>query len=177
MLLVDQLEELFTDPAITAGETDSFLRALGILVRTGEVWCLATVRSDFYDRCLQTPALVELKGVDGQMDLLPPDAGALQRIISRPAAFAGLRFEAAPSGETLDARILADAAKHPDALPLLQYLLRELFESRQSDGQLTLAEYAKLGGVEGAWAAGRRRSSRSRTPCGRRRCRSCSMPW
>ena len=79
------------------------------------------------------------------MDLLPPDAGALQRIISRPAAFAGLRFEAAPSGETLDARILADAAKHPDALPLLQYLLRELFESRQSDGQLTLAEYAKLG--------------------------------
>ena len=59
VLLVDQLEELFTDPAITAGETDSFLRALGILVRTGEVWCLATVRSDFYDRCLQTPALVE----------------------------------------------------------------------------------------------------------------------
>jgi WD40 repeat protein len=150
VLLVDQLEELFTDKAITAVEADCFLRAVGHLVRTGQLWCLATVRSDFYDRCLLTPALVELKGTDGQMDLVPPDAGALQRIITLPATFAGLRFESSTAGETLDAQILAETAKHPESLPLLEYLLRELYEGRLADGRLTQAKYNELGGVEGA---------------------------
>ena len=151
VLVLDQLEELFTDPAITAAEADGFLRAVGVLVRTGNLWCLATVRSDFYDRCLLTPALVQLmQGDQGQMNLLPPDAGALQRIITLPASFAGVRFETAASGETLDARILADTAAHPEALPLLEYLLRELYEERSGDGKLTLAHYDALGGVEGA---------------------------
>ena len=149
-LLIDQFEELFTDPALTPAEVDSFLRAVGLLVRSGHVWCLATVRSDFYDRCLLTPALVELKGAEGQIDLLPPDAGALQRIITRPATFAGLRFTATESGETLDQRILADTVAHPEALPLLEYLLRELYEGRSTDGQLAFDQYARLGGVEGA---------------------------
>jgi WD40 repeat protein len=150
VLLVDQFEELFTDPAITPAEVDCFLRAVGVLVRSGDLWCLATVRSDFYDRCLLTPALMELRGSDGQMDLLPPDAGALRRIITHPASFSGLRFEAAASGETLDERILADTVAHPEALPLLEYLLRELYEGRSAEGQLTLQRYESLGGVEGA---------------------------
>ena len=150
VLLVDQLEELFTDSTLVPTETDAFLRTVGLLVHTGHFWCLASVRSDFFDRCLLTPALMELKGADGQVDLLPPDAGALRRIISRPAALANLRFEAAESGETLDERILADTAGHPEALPHLEYLLRELYEGRSADGQLNLAQYAALGGVEGA---------------------------
>ena len=180
VLLVDQLEELFTDPSITAAEADCFLRAVGLLVRTGQVWCLATVRSDFYDRCLLTPALVELEGADGQMDLLPPDAGALHRIITLPASFAGLRFEQSAAGESLDARILAETVKHPESLPLVEYLLRELYEGRSAEGRLTLAKYEELGGVEGRYAAARRRfsatSPRAILP-GKRRWASCSMSW
>ena len=151
VLLVDQLEELFTDPAITAVEAECFLRAIGVCVRTGQIWCLATVRSDFFDRCLLTPALVDLMGNDGQFNLLPPDVAALHRIITLPAALAGLRFQAAPSGETLDARILAETANHPEALSLLEYLLRELYEGRSADSRLTQAKYDELGGVEGAF--------------------------
>ena len=125
VLLVDQLEELFTFAKITPAEADSFLRAVALLVRTGYFWCLATVRSDFYDRCLLTPALVELMGNDGQFNLLPPDAGSIERMIALPAALSGLRFETSAAGESLDARILAETVSDPEALPLLEYLLRE----------------------------------------------------
>ena len=41
---------------------------------------------------------------------------------------------------------------HPELLPLLEYVLRELFEERTREGVLAYATYEKLGGVVGALA-------------------------
>jgi WD40 repeat protein len=151
LLLVDQLEELFTHSEVTPAAITAFLVALQALARSGAVWILATVRSDFYARCQAFPVLTALKEGKGSYDLLAPGPAELQRIITEPVWLAGLRYERkADTGETLDQRILNDAVKHPEALPLLEYLLRELYQRRSAEGVLTFAEYERLGGVEGA---------------------------
>ena len=151
VLLVDQWEELHTHPAIDAAQREAFLRALEELARCGAVWVLGTVRSDFYAECQKSERLMRMKGTAGQADLLPARPDALRRIIAAPAALAGLRFERhAETGQTLDQRLLDDAAEHPEALPLLEFTLRELFEHRTPEGVLTWAEYNTLGGVQGA---------------------------
>ena len=150
-LLLDQFEEIFSHAAISPADRDAFITSIDALARSGAVWVLATVRSDFYEQCQTLPRLMELKGAHGQFDLLPPNAEALRRIITAPASLAGLRYERNEStGEALDRRLLDDALRHPEALPLLEYALRELFEHREPDGTLTLARYRELGGVEGA---------------------------
>ena len=150
VLLVDQLEELFTHPAITEAEAAASLAALQALAVTGCVWVLATVRSDFYDRCQRFPVLMAMKGERGQIDLLPPEPSDIHRIITGPAMLAGVGFEKNPGGESLDQRILNDAVGHPEALPLLEFTLAQLYEARTAEGSLTFAAYDKLGGVEGA---------------------------
>ncbi len=150
VLLVDQLEELFTHPAITEEEAAVFLGALQALAVSGCVWVLSTVRSDFYDRCRHFPALMAMKGERGQMDLLPPKPSDIHRIITGPAMLAGVTFEKNAAGESLDQRILNDAVGHPEALPLIEFALAQLYETRTGEGMLTFAAYEKLGGVEGA---------------------------
>ncbi|MFH0953772.1 MAG: AAA family ATPase [Verrucomicrobiota bacterium] len=151
MLLVDQLEELFTDKRLTDAHREQFVNALEAMARSGVVWVLATVRSDFYPYCQRLPALMRAKEGPGQIDILPPAADALRRLIECPAGLAGLVFE--KRGETsLADRILDDATAHAGLLPLVSYVLRELFERRTPEGVLTFAAYDQLGGVEGALA-------------------------
>ncbi len=151
VLLVDQLEELFTHPAITPEAIQRFALAVEALVSSGQVWVLATLRSDFYGRLQQHPQWVTLKEGDGQYDVLPLRQAHIHRVITEPAWLAGLEFEEDPqTGDRLDQRILNDALRHPEALPLLQYTLRELFEQRRDGRYLTFSLYDELGGVEGA---------------------------
>jgi hypothetical protein len=151
LLLVDQLEELFTEEHVTLEAREEFLHAIESLARCGFAWVLATVRSDFYHYCQTSPALVRTREGAGQIDILPPEPDALRRLIVEPARLAGLRFEEQDNHSLADV-LLRDAVAHRELLPLLEYTLRELFEERTSAGLLTFAAYAKLGGVEGALA-------------------------
>jgi tetratricopeptide (TPR) repeat protein len=151
LLLVDQLEELFTDKRLTDSDRNLFVEVLEALARSGAVWVLAAVRSDFYQQCQRLPALMRMKEGPGQIDLLPPTADALRRLIEQPARLAGLSFEER-DGQSLAGRILTDATAHAELLPLVSYVLRELFEHRTAVGGLIFAAYEQLGGVEGALA-------------------------
>ena len=151
--MVDQLEEIFSDPRIASRDRDAFAAALDGLARSGKVWILATLRSDVYPRLAEMPALMTLKEGDGQFDLLPPTLREIGQIIRLPAAAAGLRFDVRPhTAERLDDAIRDAAAKNPGALPLLQFLLEELYKHRSADDVLTFRAYEELGGVEGALA-------------------------
>ena len=70
-----------------------------------------------------------------------------------PAAAAGLEWQTEPdSGQPLDDRIIADVDR-PDLLPLLQFVLQQLFEQRETiDGATTLtwAAYSRIGSLDGA---------------------------
>jgi tetratricopeptide (TPR) repeat protein len=153
-LVVDQLEEIFTLPKIDDRQREGFVAALSALARSGAVWVLATMRSDFYPRCAELPELAALKeGPAGQYDVLPPTHAEVGQMIRGPARAAGLRFEADPkTGERLDDVLHEAAARDPEALPLLSFTLEQLWERRLGGNFLTLAAYRDLGGLEGALA-------------------------
>ena len=76
LLLLDQMEELWTDSHRTAQDRESFLSAVEALALGGSVWVVATLRSDFYPQAQQCDAFLRLKGTNGQYDLRPPTPAA-----------------------------------------------------------------------------------------------------
>ncbi len=149
-LLADQLEEIFT--AELSPETlSNFVSILIALASSGRVFLIATLRSDFYPRCLEHPELVALMHGGGTYPLPAPSSPDIAQMIRQPASIAGLSFEENTStGENLDDLLRDAALKRSTALPLLSYTLEQLYENRSADGLLTLASYRELGGLEGA---------------------------
>ena len=152
-LVVDQMEEIFSDDRIDDRQRECFSAALNELARTGCIWIVATMRSDLYPRLTDLPILVSLKEGDGLFDLLPPTLREIGQIIRLPATAAGLRFESRTrTAERLDETIRDAAAGNAAALPLLEFLLEELYKRRSHDNVLTFRAYEELGGVAGALA-------------------------
>jgi len=153
VLVIDQFEEVFADERIGHAERERFFARLAQVTASRKVWTIATLRSDFYPRCVEHGTLVALKAGDGQYDLRAPTPAEIGQIIRLPAAAAGLRFETrVDGGEGLDEVLRDEAARSPEALPLLEFALEELYLRRASDGTLTFAAYHDIGGVEGALA-------------------------
>lgn len=162
VLLLDQMEELFT-LNYAPDHLRAFLRAIDILARSGRVFVVATLRSDFYPR-FQNPVitdkepdniLVALARDGARYDLLPPTADEVSQIIRRPAVLAGLDFEEDTSTRHSLADTLRDEAlSDPEALPLLEHVLNRLYQAQaaRSNGLLAFEDYESLGGVGGALA-------------------------
>lgn len=154
LLVVDQFEEIFTHANYGDEARGEFVRCLAAMARSGVVWVAAAVRSDYYHRCVEIPEFAELKGEDGQYDLLPPTPDELRQMIAEPALAAGLRFERSADAERLDAVLQDAAARNPGALPLLEFALEELYKCAEKQGTrvLALRDYSQIGGIEGAVA-------------------------
>jgi hypothetical protein len=159
VILVDQLEELFT-AKIEPVRRDLFVRILAGLARSGVVWIVGTIRNDLWHRAAETPALLRLVEAGARLDLLRPDSSEIIEILRRPAASAGLLFEVdGERGVGLDAAIAAAAAEEPGVLPLLSVLLETLYDrdvagSPASNARtLTFATYRDLGELKGAVAS------------------------
>jgi hypothetical protein len=152
VLVVDQLEELFTVEPITLAECQIFVNTLAALARSGLVWVIATFRADFFGRLEQLPELAELSD-GGRYLLLPPNISELGEIVRRPARAAGLHFGVnRATGEGLDDVIVTAAARDPGALPLLSFALDLLWRQPRDGTELMFAAYAELGELEGAIA-------------------------
>ncbi len=163
LVLLDQMEELWTDRRITAADRGQLFNVIEALLQNGHVAVLATLRSDYYPQAQQLPGFLKLKGDRGQYDLLPPDPAALRRLIVEPARLAGLDFERhSETGRTLDEEVLKEACRDSTVLPLLEYALSELYrrycKRAECEGQdkeprrLAFADYEEMGRVEGALA-------------------------
>jgi WD40 repeat protein/DNA-binding SARP family transcriptional activator len=146
LLIVDQLEELFTlvdDEGVRVqilAMIERAVRDAGSRLRV-----IVTLRADFYDRPLLYRGFAELMK-DGVLTVAPLSPDEIERAVSGPARGAGVELE-----EGLLAEIVADVLDEPGALPLLQYALTELFD-RRDGARLTRAAYAAIGGVSGALA-------------------------
>jgi tetratricopeptide (TPR) repeat protein len=157
ILVIDQLEELFTGDGVQAEERKDFVRLLAGLVRSGRVWLIATMRADFWHRAGETPELVELADGNGRLDLLPAAPSELSQMIRGPAEAADVSFETSEaSGIPLSDLITEEAAREPGSLPLLSYLLDQLYQKdvlESGGSELTYASYQALGGLKGAIAS------------------------
>jgi hypothetical protein len=132
VLLIDQLEEIFTAANITQAGRERFVAALDSLARSEMVWIIATLRSDFIGRLSELPVLVRLIEGGGEYRLLPPTREELGQMIRAPALSAGLRFEKrVKTGTGLDDLLRDEALDDPMGLPLLEFALEELFHRRE----------------------------------------------
>jgi predicted ATPase len=155
ILVVDQLEELFTVGGISADDRQAFITLLSGLARSGHVWIIATLRTDFWHRAAEISELLPLAEGQGRLDVTAPAPAEQLEIIRKPATTAGLIFETHPQTALgLDAVLAADAAAAPGVLPILSFTLDELYRDAKTRGSanLTHASYAALGGLEGAIA-------------------------
>lgn len=148
-VFVDRLEAVFRT-ADSAADRVAFFQALDRLARANVLVVLAC-RNDFYPELMAVPEMMALKTRGGHFDVEPPDGAAIAQMVREPARAARLAFEReADTGASLD-DVLCDAARaSPDALPLLQYCLDELYRQRGDDGLLRFQMFRQLGGIEGA---------------------------
>ena len=106
---------------------------------------LLTMRADFYDRPLADPRFGRLFA-DNVVTVIPMGPDELEAAATLPAQQLDVRIE-----PRLMARLIADVAGQPNALPLFQYALTELFDER-AGSILDLATYERVGGVRKAVA-------------------------
>ena len=142
---LDQAEVLVAGDRQAYDPTKVLLDALAEVLarRTRHAVVAATIRTEFVSRLEAA-----LPGPEVRLRQVPLSAiGSLAEIIEKPAERFAIELEPGLSG-----RIVEDI-RTADALPLLAYTLKALNDSGGADRRLTLDEYQKLGGVQGAIAA------------------------
>jgi WD40 repeat protein/serine/threonine protein kinase len=156
LLVVDQLEELFTEAGLGSDGASSgaeafvrnLLEATAGTAGFGNLWVVSTLRADFVQRGLEVGELARaLKG--GTYFALPPmGEQQIRAAIERPARRVGFTIEA-----KLVEKLVAASVHQAGRLPLLQHVLRELWQRRDSQRRMLAHDvYAETGGLEGAIA-------------------------
>ena len=145
LLVIDQFEELFT-LASEADRQQVLDLLLGAVDHAGDRFRLViTLRSDFVAAGLEYPRLAER--LQQSSLLVPPGLSEAdyRQIILRPAEQVGLSVDP----ELVEVLLQALNQSAGD-LPLLEFVLEQLWENRQP-GTLTLQVYQqKIGGLKGA---------------------------
>lgn len=145
VLVVDQFEELFT--LADAEERQRFLNLLLEAVReAGDRFRLILcLRADFIAPALEVPALAPI--LQQASVLVPPclSQADYREVITRPAEQVGLQVE-----PELVEVLLQELSHTAGDLPLLEFVLEQLWQQRQA-GTLTLQAYQQqIGGLRGA---------------------------
>jgi WD40 repeat protein/energy-coupling factor transporter ATP-binding protein EcfA2 len=144
VLVVDQFEEVFTQCQDDAERQNFFECLLGAVEGLGNKLCLLLVmRADFQGKCAEQ----EYKGLISKIDqnlirVMPMNQEELKEVIIKPAEQVGIEVE-----RELVTRIVEDFEGASSNLPLLQYVLKELWQQKTLN-RLTLSEYTRLGGVK-----------------------------
>ena len=150
LLFIDRLEALFRPPLGDEARREPALRLLQQLAESGCVLLVAACRNDYYPQLAQHAWLMRDKTQGGHLDLAPPNRAEIAQMVRLPARAAGLSFGIDPSThQRLDDLLCDAAAASPDALPLLQYTLEQLYQQRSPHGELSFAAYQALGGATG----------------------------
>jgi hypothetical protein len=146
LIVVDQFEELYT---LTSDE-EARRRFVDELLTAGsragsKVNITLTLRGDFVGKALAYRPLSD-RLQDAQINLGPMTRDELQCAVRKPAEKIQLEFEAG-----LVRRVLNDVGEEPGNLPLLEFVLKELWENRHG-GILLNETYDAIGGLHGAVA-------------------------
>jgi hypothetical protein len=161
LLVVDQFEELFRyaatarnadEPQADAAWRDNAAYFVKLILeatrdRSGSIYVLITMRSDFIGDCAQFFGLPEAVSAT---QFLVPSLTRDQRdlVIRKPIELAGAEIDS-----LLVERLLNDTGRQADQLPVLQHCLARLWEKARGESvppHLTVAQYEEIGGIEHA---------------------------
>jgi transcriptional regulator with XRE-family HTH domain/Tol biopolymer transport system component len=168
LLVVDQFEELFTQCA-EEGQRRAFITALHAAATAGHgpdqgpaALVVLGVRADFEARCADYPLLAD--PVQDRYLVTAMTERQLRLAITEPAKKAGSKVD-----DDLTDLLLAEVRTGQPgtfgagALPLLSHALDQAWRSRTGQ-TLTLADYERTGGIDGAVAASAQRAYDALTP-------------
>ncbi|MEG4286831.1 hypothetical protein QUB68_27225, partial [Microcoleus sp. A006_D1] len=150
LIVVDQFEELYT--LCSPDDRNLFIdNLLGLIdseknKENPDVVVVITLRVDFYGFVLDYQRLAELLQNWKPETLIGMSREELALAIEKPAEVVGLKIQ-----DGLTKIILDEVINNPGELPLLEFALGELWKQRK-DGQLTIAAYHQIGGIEKALA-------------------------
>jgi energy-coupling factor transporter ATP-binding protein EcfA2 len=146
LIVVDQFEELYTLTSDKESRRRFLDELLAASSRAGSKANITlTLRGDFVGKALAYRSLSD-RLQDAQINLGPMTREELECAIRKPAEKIQLEFEAG-----LVRRILNDVGDEPGNLPLLEFVLKELWDKRR--GRVLLNEtYDAIGGLQGAVA-------------------------
>jgi transcriptional regulator with XRE-family HTH domain len=168
LLVVDQFEELFTQCA-QEGQRRAFITALHAAATAGHgpdqipaALVVLGVRADFEARCADYPLLAD--PVQDRYLVTAMTGRQLRMAITEPAKKAGSTVDDDLTGLLLaEVRTGQPGTFGAGVLPLLSHALDQAWRSRT--GQvLTLADYERTGGIDGAVAASAQRAYDALTP-------------
>jgi serine/threonine protein kinase/WD40 repeat protein len=143
LLIIDQFEELFSVEVSDETRERFFENVVDLVMDPSQrVRVVITMRADFSDRPLAHPGFGELFARSSYL-LAPMRPEQVEEVIRGPAGRVGVQVEPG-----LISEIVRDISDAPAYLPLLQYILSELFERRTED-RLSVQTYRSLGGVDG----------------------------
>jgi hypothetical protein len=143
LLYVDQGEELYT--RATSTESRRFSEVLTEALCDVRLLAFASLRADYFDKLQADSALF---GSYEHIDVAPLDRTRLNDVVTAPARALGVDFE----DDKIADRITDAAAAEPGALPLLSYLLTDMWAGMVKRGDATLrlpARAIDIGGVLG----------------------------
>ncbi|MFF0770234.1 trypsin-like peptidase domain-containing protein [Nonomuraea wenchangensis] len=143
VVVLDQAEALLNRTLAELDELTALLFPPGGPIDGVRV--LVMLRSDLVDAVLRHPRLGPALLGGTTMPLAPMSAGQLEEVIIRPVE----RLPAVAYEQGLVRRILDDAGGEPGVLPLLNFVLRQLWD-QQDGGYLRYAAYERMRGVSGA---------------------------
>jgi len=168
LLVVDQFEELFTQCA-DEGQRRAFITALHAAGSAGHgpdqapaALVILGVRADFEARCADYPQLAG--PVQDRYLVTSMTERQLRAAITEPAKMAGSKVD-----EDLTSLLLTEVSDgHPGAfgagvLPLLSHALDQAWRCRAGEA-VTVADYERAGGIEGAVASSAQRAYDHLTP-------------
>ena len=169
LLVVDQFEELFTQCA-DEGQRRAFITALHAAATAGHgpdqapaALVVLGVRADFEARCADYPQLAD--AVQDRYLVTAMTGRQLRMAITEPAKKAGSGVD-----DDLVEVLLAEVRTGQPGtfgagvLPLLSHALDQAWRSAGPGRPLTLADYERTGGIEGAVAASAQRAYDGLTP-------------
>jgi len=168
LLVVDQFEELFTQ-CPEEGQRRAFITALHAAATTGHgpdqtpaALVVLGVRADFEARCADYPQLAG--AVQDRYLVTAMTERQLRMAITEPAKKADSHVD----GDLTDLLLAEIRTGQPGTsgagvLPLLSHALDQAWRSRAGE-TLTLADYERTGGIEGAVAASAQRAYDALTP-------------
>lgn len=149
LIYVDQAEELYTRALrIAPKDARRFSEVLAQALADPRVLAFASLRADYFDRLQADEALYS---VLEHVNVPPLTRAQLSDVVTGPAKALGVSFE----DERLPNRIIDAAASEPGALPLLSYLLTDMWSGMVKRGEAVLrlpSEAIDVGGVLAARA-------------------------
>jgi hypothetical protein len=145
LLYIDQGEELYV--RAEPRQRQRFSQVLAECLGDPRLRALMSLRADFFGDLQKDELLYD---AHRQINVPPLREAQLHEVVSRPAALLGARFESDHLADDISRRAAEESSKDAGALPLLSYLLDDMWKCKDPkwDGVLRLSAPAiELGRV------------------------------